>query len=404
MLAGKTIDIIPVGNSCLNGHQLDRSAHALSQKYGETLSSTSSFFKWIFQDPTYVGSFFRIYLSEKKNISADQLDIEQGHSECAFISRTNTWFMHDLLSPENVRAERAISDAKHEKYRNLFGPLGFFVTKHQKKERKRERENSIRHVVNKFNYLLEKLRASEKKEKRIFVFGNGDVGPLSWDIYRRGHIDVRYTKLGIEDACAEIAKAFPSGENIFVYVAHENNVIDGLDCCYQFITSDRATFHELDDEWDDIFAAFPERMGSPQEVLAWNRDYASEKHHRRIVLDGTDKRLNIDETQVSRRNSVFDISGKNGIVIWGPYVNLRPGRYEVEFFFSTPPQGECVLDVAHESGEVIISSNFGTERLSRNSVARLRFETTEKMTNMETRMAIVNGFTATLSKIVITRH
>jgi len=406
MLSGKTIDIIPVGISCLNGHQMDRAASAISEKYGEALTPTSSFFKWIYQDPNFVGSFFRRYVAGKNQISANELSIEKGHSECAFLSGTNTWFWHDPLSPENIREGREISEAKYYRLRKMLGPLGFFVNQYQKSERKKEREKSINHVVGKFNYLLDKLRKSGEKKKRIFVFGNGDVGPLSWDIYKKGHVEWRYTKLGIEDACESINDAFPNGENIFVYVAHEDNVISDLDCCYQFITSDRPTFSDLDHEWDDIFSAFPERMGHPDEVLAWNKLYATENRHRRVTLDARDGRLDVDASQVSRYGSVFNISAKGGIVIWGPYIDLAPGKYEVEFFFSgKPPEGECILDVSHEGGDdIMISSEFGTERFARSSIARLRFSTPEKIKKVETRVAAVNRFEATLSKIVITRR
>lgn len=374
MLISEQVAIVPVGVSCLNGFQLDRCASFLGNRFGVDFKISSSFFKWVIQDPRYIGKFFDVYVRRKKNISSKDLGIENGGLKCTYLKDTVTWFMHDYLGEG---PEQACPDGTEE--------------------------DRIQHVVSKYNYLLEKVRKVASVPKRYFIFGNGDLGPLDWELYRKGYFGWRFSKHDVENLCDSINKAFPEGENHFIFVASNRNIIRDLDCCHIFVTEDSHGFPDLEPEWDVIFSNLPEHACSRADIAARNITYLSNYRPRSLEYTSHSPSISVRDEFVNRSGDVFDVNARDCNFLWGPYIRLATGFYEASVHFVPYSfHGTMRFDVTSDfANNVIVEADFDYDRVFLDWTARLRFKVGEDLHNMEVHLSTTGHFQGKISKISI---
>ncbi|MBO1360472.1 hypothetical protein J2D73_11800 [Acetobacter sacchari] len=159
MLISDEIAVVPVGVSCINGYQIARLKNRFEKKFGCSLIETSSFFRFIYQNPQGISKFFEKYVFLEENISSYDILIENHSSQAPYIPETGTWFVHD--EPERLSRETGVV---------------------------RSIDEIILHVRSKYSYLLEKMRALKHK-KNGFLF-------LETRIWSRVHgIDISMDRL-----------------------------------------------------------------------------------------------------------------------------------------------------------------------------------------------------------------
>ena len=82
-----------------------------------------------------------------------------------------------------------------------------------------------------------------------------------------------------------------------------------------------------------------------------------------------------------RDGEIFVVTGEgdSGCVLFGPYMHLSPGSYEVEFFVLPAELDHdrtcCVVDVLRHGYAITVERDFSAgELVRRNGVVKLRFE------------------------------
>ncbi|MDF7673271.1 hypothetical protein PT277_00080 [Acetobacteraceae bacterium ESL0709] len=375
MLLSEKIAIIPIGISCIHAFQLRRARVDLEKYFACQFQETSSFFRWVYQDPRFISDIFKHNVSLNNDINMDDLFLNtdrKGHYAIPYLRKTKTWFMHD-----------GIND-----YDNI---------------NKDEINYSLLKVCEKYNYLLSKMRGLYELEKRIFLFGNSDLGPRGWYLYRSGLVEWSFRKEDLERICHSINSIYTNGENIFVFVTNKINAINNLDCCRMYIMDDFSGFFDNNQKWDEIFFNLNNISRNKIINLNKNNDEFIKFINSGRVYTVRSKEINIDNNKVFRNNDMFNIDCDNGIVIWGPYITLSSGFYEAEIYFDKDTlYGDATFEVTASHGDIcIIASKIDSDRINSDGTVKVRFVVGEYYHYVETRLAVNGPFKASLGRISI---
>ncbi|WP_406239953.1 hypothetical protein ACF3NX_13150 (plasmid) [Acetobacter orientalis] len=372
MLISQDVCIIPVGISCIHGFQLRRGLPLIENSFNIKLTETSSFFRWIYQSPAFIGNFFDLYVNKENSITIDDVDI---YKDFFFLPKTESWFMHDAL--------------KHFESDKDNG----FKTEYQQ----------LLDIIDKYNYLIKKLRNLSSIRKRIFIFGNSDLGPREWPFYREGLIEWYFNKKNIEDLCNNINKSYPNGDNIFIYVTNKRNIIKDLDCCYIYVNKDVSGFFDDNESWDVIFNDLSKLTKDKSIICSRNKKYLENFKTRENIFDASCEEIKINNNEVVRNKNYLEIDSLGGIPIWGPYIRLCSGLYEVTVeFVENSLQGKALFSISHNFGEnSIIEVPIDSKHLKLDHILKVRFSVGDDLHQVETRIKALSNFKAKIKKISI---
>ncbi|MHC1478975.1 hypothetical protein ACYJW8_01870 [Frateuria aurantia] len=379
MLVSDDFAVIPIGTSCTHGFQLGRLRPILEDKLGCHIRETSSYFRWIYQEPSGIADVFGRYIMSGVRISERDLGAYQdrGCGLVSFLKTSRSWFVHDPL----ITSEQTNSVDPH-------GPKGGV---------------GLEDVASKYNHLLDKMRSLGSLSKRIFIFGNSDTGPRSWSLYRDGLIEWYFTKTDVENICASVSKCYPNGENIFIFVANRRNVIEGLDCCILYVEDDFSFFLDDNDFWDAIFDDIPNSMPGRMSVAMRNRLYLSSISPKRLSYNSHSPNIYVSDCVVRLSNSFFYVNSQEGIAIWGPYEKLSAGEYEASIKITAESiRGGAVLEVTAQTGEVLVAQvPLDSMHIGLDGSAKVRFVVGEEIHRVETRLRIYSHFEGYVENISI---
>lgn len=305
MLFSEDIAVVPVGISCINAYQISRLRAKFEKMFGCKFTETSSFFRYVFQNPAGISTFFDKFLINNADLELSDLCFEQHDFKSPYMPETGTWFVHE-------ERERA------------FEETGI----------RREYSEILPHVKSKYNHLLKKMRSLSEKKKRVFIFGNSDLEPRTWPRYMNGSIEWRFRKEDIVNLCASISKSFPSGENIFIFVGSYLNIIDNIDVCSAFFIAGSNDWKGDDSSWDKIFEKFPRKNEDNRSNLYNNKNNLLLIQTNKLLYTSENREINVDNASVFRSELGFVVDrSAAGNIIWGPYVRLCSGLYEVAAVF-----------------------------------------------------------------------
>ncbi|QHI95189.1 hypothetical protein GT348_01820 [Aristophania vespae] len=379
MIISDEIAVVPVGISCITGHQIAQSKAVLEKRFGVEFKATSSFFRYVFQDPRGIALFFEKYLINNEDIQESDLTFDDNDIyHCPHLRDTGTWFVHE----EPGRS---------------FDETG----------EKRSLQEIVVQAASKYNYLLNKFRALKEKKKRIFVLSNADLAPRSWPRYLIGCIEWKIHKSNIDQTFQAINKAFPEGENIFLFVGSIHNVIKDLDICVSYFVKEANDWCGNDDDWQDIFSTMP--------LVTFDKEKNARHNNEKIKsLPSLDKtytanspEMCVDSGAVKIKNNSFEVSAYSGTnCIWGPYIKLCCGLYEVSLFVNTSQfWGVGQIKITSDNGNnVIISREFNKSDVDHlEGCIKVRFFVQQDVSYFETLIASVKHLVCKIDKIVISR-
>ncbi|QHI95271.1 hypothetical protein GT348_02365 [Aristophania vespae] len=321
MLISRKTAIIPTGTSCMQGRQIENAATIFGKKLNTNFKSESSFFKFIYQEPWGLPIIFDKYVRQNQEILVEDIKIEDHYSKCPYLAPTGSWFVH------------------HEPF-NEIRETGIIRTDEQR----------LINVQEKYNYLLKKMKNLATIPKRYFIFGNADIDVMLWKRYTEGRIIWRFTKQNVEDTCKAINRAFPTGENVLIFVTNRRNVISGLDCCYIYVLDDADDWHGENAGWENVFDTLPSSTSNESVNFSRNAQYLATRNPHVRRLDAYNPAMQSHSTQVNRKDGHFLIScDEGGDIIWGPYIRLSPGKYEavIEFLPFPPTKWSKILIWKH---------------------------------------------------------
>lgn len=152
---------------------------------------------------------------------------------------------------------------------------------------------------------------------------------------------------------------------------------------------------------DDYFAQILERTGWFGRKIAIegaDRLRVWEARHResvRFFYAADDARLH---TQVGTRRGgrIVIENAPAGTAIFGPYIDLPPGRYEAKIVFSAPVQGQAVIDVSSRHGQDVLS-----RAMVKGAEGRLTFQVSQPISGVEVRLFSHKGLTAIVDHVEI---
>lgn len=424
MLISDKLAIVPAGTTCVHAWQMRRAREALSAQFGVEFEETSSFFKWVLQDPRFIGRVFDRYVREGYDITAADLLHEPGRGKCPYTKETNTWFLHDILSapsreddqseveqsrlfvpiekaPQRKGMNKWLKRKTKDKNAALSSPLGTLRSMAPNLKSDRER---LEHIAAKYTYLLGKIRALSTVEKRIFIFGNPDLGPDTMRPYQEGYIEWAFRKEDVEKACAAIRRAFPQGQNVLVFVSSSRNIIEGLDCCHVQVVEDKPDFPSSIQNWEEIFRNLPDSTDDREVNLSRNKAYLENLPVAQNVFMGA--QLSFDSRFVKKRGTSLEIKAKGeGYIVWGPYTSLAVGRYQAVMEFEGPVEGEACFDVVTNCGkERRMATVVNAERFLHGNSIAIRFGCAEGLTrDVETRLKVSGRFKGVLKQVAFER-
>lgn len=378
MIVSAKIAILPAGISCTNGYQIDRGRAFLEKKFHTTFKSTSSFFKYLFQDPRGAAKFLDLYVSGGKKLSLQDL-AEDPDARCPYLPETGTFFVHH--EPQREIEEAGITRTDEERLAN---------------------------VVSKFNYLLEKFRNLRTLEKRFFIFGNTDVEPLTWPRFKNGLIDWKFSRTDVEQYCAALDRAFPEGENVFIFVTSPGNRIAGLDCCHIHVIDPANDWQGDDEAWDQIFLNLPETTRNRLANRLRNEAYLASYRPRESVYDAYSPEIKFDSKIVKKEGPLFVVESRKGVPLWGPYIRLMSGLYEASMtFVPHSVSGEAiidlyaVLDVTNPQAETVKEARVTKALLAKDGKIKFRFTVGDDLRFTELRLKVPKRFKGVVERIAI---
>jgi hypothetical protein len=99
------------------------------------------------------------------------------------------------------------------------------------------------------------------------------------------------------------------------------------------------------------------------------------------------------DAEAERGFSMTNRAGQTGLLCYGPYISLDPGKYRVEFGLKLEPGGEFRIDVAAEKGNRILVSDFvgGPSGEPGFTPHSLEFVLDQKTDDLEFRAEILKG-------------
>ncbi|GBQ63412.1 hypothetical protein AA103196_0582 [Ameyamaea chiangmaiensis NBRC 103196] len=260
---------------------------------------------------------------------------------------------------------------------------------------------NIDEAIKNQNKKLESIRDLEKKDTRVFIFGNPDLTEVSSETDGFSNIVKKYRNQDLENACVCLSRAFPTGQNIFVFIVRQELALQNLSFCHQYITVGKSITDCSDRDLNDIFVNIPTSWENLSGIVSGNNKRLEKNRAGEIAFDARNQRIEVDETKVTRRDRIFCLDGNSGNALWGPYVSIDPGSYEVRFDFSTASNyGECLLEILADVGQTHIKSAiYGGKGLGRCPVATLSFDTLAPLHDVEFRIAIKRVFKGEISRI-----
>jgi len=108
-------------------------------------------------------------------------------------------------------------------------------------------------------------------------------------------------------------------------------------------------------------------------------------------------------TSVGRRSSrdrTLVASGKRGVLLFGPYVDLTPGTYEVCWYGSAGPEAGHT-DVAYGGGNQLVQQPL--QQVENGKLASIRFEVVKTLPGVEFRVFAARGARIVLARITLRR-
>lgn len=336
----------------------------LSELLSQNLEYHSSFLNWVICTTDGAAEFFERYSNNRFSVSDLVIDYRLE------IPKSQIWIMHD-----------------HPREGSHFT------------------QEDLERIASKFEYMRRKLFDLRGMKRRIFVICNCDNNLTEHYMWNDGRMDFSFDRQRLNRLKYAIDYGFPHGENRLVVTGRRDRV-DKVDWSYgtAILDPDNSDWQGDDGQWDKNapLIAFG-KLRMPLLPQGWRRPQIQVPPlAKEILIRADDDRL---KTQIGAKiGGQIRLNGERGWGLYGPYVPLAPGFYEMTINFSDSPlKGRAAMDIAGGNSTQSFVNRFIYGGNCGNGKATLRVTLPRDTIKVEVRLYCDEDFSGSIHSIKINR-